>query len=90
MVENKHTGRIFAMKSIRKDIVIDNEQLDNLKLEKNILLSVSHPFLINMEYVLNSEFRIYFLMDFITGGELFKHLQDVKRFDNYRAKFYGA
>ena len=35
-----------------------------------------------MEYVLNSEFRIYFIMDFITGGELFKHLQDVKRFDD--------
>ncbi len=90
MIEDKHNGKIFAMKSIRKDIVIDNEQLDNLKLEKNILLSVSHPFLINMEYVLNSEFRIYFIMDFITGGELFKHLQDVKRFDDGRAKFYAA
>ncbi len=90
MIESKDTGKIFAMKSIRKDIVIDNEQLENLKLEKNILLSVSHPFLINMEYVIKSEFRVYFIMDFIQGGELFKHLQDIKRFPEERAKFYAA
>ena len=53
------------MKTIRKDVVIDAEQLENLRLEKHIMLSVDHPFLISMEYVFQSELRIYFLMDFI-------------------------
>jgi serine/threonine protein kinase len=78
------------MKSIRKDVVIEHEQLDNLRLEKHILLCVEHPFLVNMEFVFQKESRIYFLMEFVLGGELFKHLTDVRRFDEERGKFYGA
>ncbi len=53
------------MKSIRKDVVIDSEQLENLRLEKHIMLCVEHPFIISMEYVFQRDYRIYFLMDFI-------------------------
>jgi serum/glucocorticoid-regulated kinase 2 len=90
LVAHKQTKKIYAMKSIRKDVVIEHEQLDNLRLEKLILLSVDHPFLVGMEYVFQKESRIYFLMNFVKGGELFKHLTDVRRFDEERAKFYGA
>ena len=65
LVQQKKTGKFYAMKSIRKDVVIDAEQLENLRLEKHILLCVEHPFLISMEYVFQLDFRIYFLMDFI-------------------------
>jgi serine/threonine protein kinase len=51
MVVQKTTGQIYAMKSIRKDVVIDSEQLENLRLEKHIMLCVEHPFIISMEYV---------------------------------------
>lgn len=65
MVVHNPTGFIYAMKSIRKDVVIDSEQLENLRLEKHIMLCVEHPFIISMEYVFQRDFRIYFLMDFI-------------------------
>lgn len=90
LVEHKATKKIYAMKSIRKDVVIEHEQLDNLRLEKHILLCVEHPFLVSMEFVFQKESRIYFLMNFVKGGELFKHLTDVRRFDEDRAKFYAA
>jgi len=51
LVEHNTTQNIYAMKSIRKDVVIDSEQLENLRLEKHIMLCVEHPFIINMEYV---------------------------------------
>lgn len=51
MVEQKKTKKIFAMKSIRKDVVLNHEQLENLRLEKHILMQVDYPFLISMEYV---------------------------------------
>jgi hypothetical protein len=51
MVVHNPTGNIYAMKSIRKDVVIDSEQLENLRLEKHIMLCVEHPFIISMEYV---------------------------------------
>ncbi len=60
------------MKSIRKDIVIDNDSLENIKLEKLILLQVSNPFIVSMQYVYQRSYRIYFIMDYVPGGELFK------------------
>lgn len=51
MVENMKNGRRYAMKSIRKDIVIEHDSVENLHLEKLILLQVDHPFIISMEFV---------------------------------------
>ncbi len=65
LVEHNKSQKIYAMKCIRKDIIIDNEQFENIKLEKDILFNVEHPFIVNMEYVFQNEVRIYFLMNFI-------------------------
>ena len=80
LVENTKTGEQFAMKSIRKDVILDNEQIESTKLEKHILWTANHPFIIQMAYVFQNETRIYFLLDFVRGGELFKHLSIKKRF----------
>lgn len=80
LVEQEGTGKLYAMKCIRKDIIIENEQMENIQLERNILYTIDHPFLVNMEYVFQNEVRIYFLMHFVKGGELFRHLVSVKRF----------
>ena len=51
LVENMTNGKRYAMKSIRKDIVIEHDSIENLHLEKLILLQVNHPFIISMQYV---------------------------------------
>lgn len=52
LVENQQEpGKMYAMKCIRKDIILENEQMDNIQLEKDILYTIDHPFLVNMEYV---------------------------------------
>jgi len=53
------------MKSIRKDVVLQNDSLESLKVEKLILLQVRHPFIISMEAVFANIERIYFVMAFI-------------------------
>jgi serine/threonine protein kinase len=78
------------MKSIRKDIVIDNDSLENIKLEKLILLQVSNPFIVSMQYLFQRSYRIYFIMEYIQGGELFTMLREERRFSEYRSKFYAA
>ena len=80
LVQHTATKLVYAMKCIRKDIVIDNEQYENIKLEKDILYTIEHPFIVNMEFVFQNEYRIYFIMKFVKGGELFRHLVRVKRF----------
>ena len=64
------------MKSIRKDVIIEHDSLESLKVEKLILLQVKHPFIISMDHVFAQETRIYFVMQFVQGGELFKHLSE--------------
>ena len=78
-VVNLDNKKIYAMKVIRKDIVLANEMVDSIHLEKLILEKIDHPFIIRMEYVFTDEARIYFIMDFIEGGELFRHLKKVRR-----------
>jgi serine/threonine protein kinase len=78
------------MKSIRKDVVVDLKSIQNIHIEKIILLQVQHPFIISMDYVFVKSTRIYFIMNYIRGGELFKYLSESKRFPENRAKFYAA
>lgn len=54
------------------------------------MLCVEHPFLISMEYVFQRDYRIYFLMDFIRGGELYRYLSFKKRLEEKDAKFYAS
>jgi len=62
LVENNKNKKLYAMKSIRKDVIIDHDSLESLKVEKLILLQVKHPFIISMEHVFAQETRIYFVM----------------------------
>ena len=49
-----------------------------MKLEKLIMAEVEHPFIVKMHYVFQKNYRIYFVMDYVKGGELFYHLQLVR------------
>jgi serum/glucocorticoid-regulated kinase 2 len=78
------------MKSLRKDVILEHDQLDSTLLEKEILLKANHPFLVGMEYVFQTDQKIFFVMKFIRGGELFMHLRKARQFSEPRAKFYTA
>lgn len=54
------------------------------------MLEVQHPFLVGMDYVFQNDLRIYFVMPFIVGGELYKVMQGFKRFDEPTVKFFAA
>ncbi len=51
LVEKKDTGKVFAMKSLRKDVILEYDQIESTLLEKEILQKADHPFLVGMEYV---------------------------------------
>ena len=59
-------------------------------LEKDILFAADHPFLVGMEYLFQSETRLYFVMPFVKGGELYKIFQKEKRFKEETVKFYAV
>ena len=51
LCEHKTTKKMYACKSIRKDILIEYDQVDNTILEKDIMFECDHPFLVGMEYL---------------------------------------
>lgn len=90
LVENKFDNKLYAMKRIRKDVLIEKKQIENTHNEKKILLNLEHPFLLGMSYVLQNDLRIYFFLDFIEGGNLYQNLFKVKRFKEHIVKFFAA
>ena len=90
LVEYIPTKEIYAMKSLKKDILIEQEQIENTLLEKKILESINYPLLCNLIFCFQTKERIYFVMPFLSGGELFQHLRKFRTFDEKKVKFYGA
>ena len=90
LVQYKPTKEYYAMKSLKKDVLLDMDQVQSTILEKKILQSLDHPFLVGMIFCFQTEERIYFIMPFIRGGELFQHLRTEKFFKEDKARFYAA
>lgn len=86
----KDNEQYYAIKAIRKDVLIEYDQIQSVLLEKDILFSADHPFLCGMDFLFQSETRLYFVMPFVNGGELYKVFQEQKRFDEETVKFYAA
>ena len=63
--------KFYAMKSMRKDVILDKNSVENINLERLIMLQLDHPFIVSMHYVFQRTYRIYFVMDYVDGGELF-------------------
>lgn len=90
LVEMISTGQIYAMKELRKDVLIDTDQIQNTRIEKEIMKNANHPFLISLDYVFQTPGKIFFVMKFMKGGELYGIMSKEKRFSEKRAKFYIA
>lgn len=69
--------------------MLDFKQVKNTKLEKDILFSCDHPFLVGMDYLFQTPERLYFVMPFIKGGELYKIFKMKKRLPEDVVRFYA-
>jgi len=89
-VRKKDTGAIYAMKVLSKKHIVLNNEVEHTKAERNILEKLNHPFLMNLVYSFQTDDKLVFIMEFVNGGELFRHLQQEKRFSQARVVFYAA
>lgn len=89
-VRKKDNGKIYAMKVLDKKHILEHNEVEHTLAEKNILQQLHHPFLVNLHFSFQTEDKLYFILDYINGGELFFHLQREKRFSEERVIFYGA
>jgi len=89
-VRKKDDGKIYAMKVLRKDTIIARKQVSHTKSEKNILMKIQHAFIVNLNYAFQTKDKLYMILDYINGGELFYHLKKEGRFAENRVKLYAA
>eukprot|EP01095_Lingulamoeba_sp_RSL-Kostka_P006902 TRINITY_DN2189_c0_g2_i1.p1 TRINITY_DN2189_c0_g2~~TRINITY_DN2189_c0_g2_i1.p1 ORF type:complete len:680 (+),score=222.73 TRINITY_DN2189_c0_g2_i1:197-2041(+) len=89
-VRKRDTGRVYAMKILRKDTIIAADAVKHTLSETNVLRRIDHPFIVNLKYSFQSEDKLYMIMDYLSGGELFYHLSNVDKFSEDRARFYAA
>mmetsp|Transcript_25399 Transcript_25399/g.38035 ORF Transcript_25399/g.38035 Transcript_25399/m.38035 type:complete len:395 (+) Transcript_25399:1510-2694(+) len=92
LVQCKNTGAIYALKTVYKKQIIRNKLYNHIMMEKNIMASVNHPFIINLITTFQDVRSLYFVTNFIQGGELFSviHKPNSDGVNNDAARFYAA
>nr|POE82435.1 serine/threonine-protein kinase gad8 [Quercus suber] len=89
-VMKKDTQRIYALKTIRKQHIISRSEVAHTLAERSVLAQINNPFIVPLKFSFQSPEKLYLVLAFVNGGELFHHLQKEQRFDINRSRFYAA
>lgn len=89
-VKKRDTGRIYAAKTIRKAHIISRSEVAHTLAERSVLAQINNPFIVPLKFSFQSPEKLYLVLAFVNGGELFYHLQKEQRFDINRSRFYTA
>ncbi|KAH8103312.1 Pkinase-domain-containing protein [Cristinia sonorae] len=90
-VRKKDTQRIYALKTIRKaNIASRPGEITHILAERTVLALVNNPFIVPLKFSFQTPDKLYLVMSFVNGGELFYHLQREGKFDEARSRFYAA
>lgn len=90
-------NKVYAMKVLKKADLWNPKRIRSVRTEREVLTSIKHPNIVNLNYVLQNSTRFYFIMEYcrgnyssqLIGGELFFNLQN-GRFGERKARFYAA
>ncbi|CAG9856477.1 unnamed protein product [Phyllotreta striolata] len=88
-VEGADAGTLYAMKVLKKATLRVRDR-HRTKLERNILVDVEHPFIVKLHYAFQTEGKLYLVLDFLRGGDLFSRLSKEVMFTEEDVKFYLA
>ncbi|ORX54823.1 kinase-like protein [Piromyces finnis] len=90
LAEEKTSKRLYAIKVLKKQAIIEDDEVQSMMNEKSAFLAasqVNHPFLVNLHSCFSTTTRIYFVMEYCQCGDLISHIGK-KGFNKARAKFY--
>ena len=88
LVRLEKTKKLYAMKILKKELVIKRKQVNHTMTERSLLEKLNHPFIVKLFYAFQDKTKLYFITEFMQGGELFFHLRRNSQYKEKSVKFY--
>ncbi|XP_041098686.1 serine/threonine-protein kinase N2 isoform X2 [Polyodon spathula] len=92
LAEYIQTGKLYAIKALKKGDIVTRDEVDSLMIEKRILQTANssrHPFLVNLFASFQTPDHVCFVMEYSPGGDLMMHIH-ANVFSETQARFYAA
>ncbi|KAK5970119.1 putative serine/threonine protein kinase [Trichostrongylus colubriformis] len=91
LVELKGKNEFYAMKCLKKDVILEDDDTECTYIERRVLILASQcPFLCQLFCSFQTNEYLFFVMEYLNGGDLMHHIQQVKKFDENRTRFYAC
>lgn len=90
LVEWKDTGKLYAMKVLRKEKIVDKNLTRYAITERNIMSVTNNPFIVQLFYAFQTADKLFLVMEYCPGGDLSQYLQIEDYFTEDWSKIYIA
>jgi serine/threonine protein kinase len=90
LVERRETKERFAIKSVHKDRLLAHDCTHGILAERNILMFVKNPFIVELQFAFQTPTKFYLGMDYVPGGDLYYHMSTIGQIPFNDARLYTA
>ena len=90
LARKKNNGKMYAIKVLDKSVIKKGKQAELTKLERKILKNIKDPFLIRLYYSFQSPTKLFLVIEYCPGGELYFYLKILKRFHEKTVQFWAS